>query len=190
ARGPPRCAPAGGSPPPAVRPAPANLARVPRAAPDARPDARSALHTAPRARLPALHPRTPAPSPSPCRTALRAPCPTTAATAVLHLRLSFRPSSWHSCSWRPPPLTQPDFPIGRGMPPLNSQQPSGHRQGSVSDELLEQPLTMPRSNTNHRRRCIANLKESQTKHSFSSTPVECSLRRPSPALTHRTLCLT
>src|SRR5208283_4512492 len=128
ARGPPRCAPAGGSPPPAVRPAPANLARVPRAAPDARPDARSALHTAPRARLPALHPRTPAPSPSPCRTALRAPCPTTAATAVLHLRLSFRPSSWHSCSWRPPPLTQPDSPIGRGMPPLKSQQPSGHRR--------------------------------------------------------------
>src|SRR5208283_1188762 len=135
ARGPPRCAPAGGSPPPAVRPAPANLARVPRAAPDARPDARSALHTAPRARLPALHPRTPAPSPSPCRTALRAPYPTTAATAVLHLRLSFRPSSWHSCSWRPPPLTQPDSPIGRGMPPLKSQQPSGHRQFSV----LENP---------------------------------------------------
>src|SRR5208282_5886448 len=73
-----------------------------------------------------------APSPSPCRTALRPPYPTTAATAVLHLRLSFPPSSWHSCSWRPPPLTQPDSPIGRGMPPLNSQQPSGHRRFSVT----------------------------------------------------------
>jgi hypothetical protein len=30
------------------------------------------------------------------------------------------------------PLTQPDLPIGRGLPPLKSQQPSGHRHRAVS----------------------------------------------------------
>src|ERR1019366_4989431 len=88
----------------------------------------SAPRTMPPAPLPALHPRTPDPLRSPCRTAHRAPFPATAATTVLRPRLSFHPCSWHSCSWRPPPITQPDLPIGRGTPPLKSQQPSGHCQ--------------------------------------------------------------
>ncbi len=31
------------------------------------------------------------------------------------------------------PSTQPDLPIGRGEPPLNSQQLSGHRQQCLRD---------------------------------------------------------
>src|SRR5208282_464792 len=120
-------APAAGSPPPAVRPVQANSRHVPRAAPDDRLYAGSVLHPAPHVQLPALHPRTPAPLRSPSRTAPRRPNLATAATTALHSRLSSHPCSWLSCSSRLPPLTQRDLPIGRGLPPLNSQQPSGHR---------------------------------------------------------------
>src|SRR5208282_185267 len=78
--------------------------------------------------LPALRPRTPARPRSLCRTAHRGPAPASAATAVLAPPLSLRSRPWHSSSWRPPPSTQPDLPIGRGSPPLNSQQRSGHRR--------------------------------------------------------------
>src|SRR5229473_542667 len=110
----------------AVRPKPANSRRVPRSAPCDRPHARSARHTAPHVPLPVLHPHTPGPLRSPSRTAPRGLNPATAATADLDPRLSFDPRSWHSCSWQPPSLTQPDLPIGRGTPPVKSQQPSGH----------------------------------------------------------------
>ncbi len=121
------CAPAAGSPRSAARPTPVNLRRAPRAAPDDRPDARSALHTAPHAPLPALQPRTLTPLRSPSDTTHHVPNPATAATTTPRSRLPFDPCPWHSCSWRPPPLTQPDLLIGRRTPPLKSQQPSGHR---------------------------------------------------------------
>jgi hypothetical protein len=79
-------------------------------------------------RVAVRRPQAPALRRSPCRTALRGPWPASAATAVLAPRLSFRPYPWHSLSWRPPPSTQPDLLIGRGSPPLNSQQLSGHRR--------------------------------------------------------------
>ncbi len=126
ARDPPHCAPAAAAPRPAVHPGPASSPRIPLAAPGDRADARSALRTAPPAPFPELHPRTPGPLRSPCRTTLRGPSPASATTAVPS-QLSFHPCSWHSSSWRLPPLTQPDLPIGRGLPPLKSQQPSGHR---------------------------------------------------------------
>ena len=51
----------------------------------------------------------------------------TRSIAALRPRLSFHSFPSHSCSWRLPPLTQPDFPIGRATPPLKSQKYSGHR---------------------------------------------------------------
>src|ERR1019366_3635344 len=104
-----------------------NWRRVPHATPRDRPDARNALRTAPRARLRTLHPRTLARLRSRSRTAPREPDLAPVAIAVPRSRLSFHPCSGHSCSWRPPPLAQPDLLIGRGEPPLKYQQPSGHR---------------------------------------------------------------
>src|SRR5271155_4737151 len=126
----PRCALVAGLRRLAFHPAPANLRRVPHATPRDRPDARNALRTEPLARPLTPHPRTPGRLRSRSRTAPREPVPVTVAIAVRCSQLSFHPCSWHSYSWRPPPLSQPDLLIGRGVPPLKSQQPSGHRQES------------------------------------------------------------
>src|SRR5271170_2264222 len=83
------------------------------------------------------HCRSPAAPPRPCtqpKTSAACPAPvspssTPDCTFVL-LGVSTQPGQvhWHSCSWRLPPLSQPDLLIGPGVPPLKSQQPSGHRR--------------------------------------------------------------